>query len=324
MRFAFPAFRGACLLLSLGLGGCAVAAGEGAVLVELADPELVELSGLAPSSQAGRYWGHNDYGNQARLFRLDAEGAALGRVQIRGVANRDWEDLGWLETAGGRCLLIGEIGDNRAQYDSAAIHFLPEPAPGAEAARPAGTLRFVYPQGPRDAEGLAFDRAETALYVLSKRATPPVLYRLPARADCAPASDEVVTAEPVAELILPPPPWSVAFGDPRRGLLFNIPTGLAISRDGRRMAVLTYGAVFVFDRGEGESWADALRREPGRVIFAPMPQAEAIALNEEATRALIGSEGRPGTLQTVALPDFDAQRRLRPQRRELPGAADDQ
>lgn len=311
--------RGLWLTAALGLGSCLHASEPkpAKATVEITDTALTELSGLAPASVDGIFWGHNDYGNSARLFRLAADGSAHGRVRVTGASNRDWEDLTWRDSADGRCLLIGEIGDNRAHYATSAVHFLPEPAPEAEQAKIAGSLRFAYPEGPRDAEGLAFDAREQALYVLSKRATPPVLYRLPVGPGCLPAHDEQVVAEPVAELILPPPPMAELFSSPRRGLMFNLPTALAISRDGSRMAVLSYGAVFVFDRAEGASWADALQRVPGRVVFPRMAQAEAIALAADGDAALIGSEGDPGRLQRVALPAFDSQRRRRVDHGEL-------
>ena len=314
------------LAASLGLGSRlhAAAPDTPAPMVKIADAALVELSGLAPGSDEGLFWGHNDYGNAARLFRLGADGAAHGRVMIAGAANRDWEDLAWRDSDDGRCLLIGEIGDNRAHYEASAVHFLPEPGPDAEQAEIAGSLRFAYPEGPRDAEGLAFDAREQAIYVLSKRATPPVLYRLPAGPDCAPATNEEALADPVAELILPPPPLSALFASPRRGLMFNLPTALAISRDGARMAVLSYGALYVFDRAEGEAWAGALQRMPGRAIFTPMRQAEALVLEAGGRAALVGSEGRPGRLQRVQLPPFDAQRATRPWLRELPAPLSDQ
>lgn len=320
------ALSGLLLAGSLGLGSCLHAANPDtpATMADIADAALVELSGLASASREGAFWGHNDYGNAARVFRLGADGSAHGRVRIVGADNRDWEDLAWLDSEAGRCLLIGEIGDNRAHYDASAVHFLPEPEPDAEQAEIAGSLRFAYPEGPRDAEGLAFDAREQAIYVLSKRATPPVLYRLPAGPDCAPATRDEVTAEPVAELVLSPPPLSELFASPRRGLMFNLPTALAISRDGARMAVLSYGALHVFDRAEGEGWAEALRRTPGRVIFAPMRQAEALALDTEARTALVGSEGRPGRLQSVQLPPFDTQRAARPWLGELPAPLGDQ
>lgn len=309
----------------LGLGSClhATEPTPAATKTAIADAGLVELSGLAPASGQDMYWGHNDYGNAARLYRLGADGSARGRVAIINAGNRDWEDLSWHETEAGRCLLIGEIGDNRAHYRHSAVHFLSEPAPQAEQAEIAGSLRFTYPEGPRDAEGLAFDARERAIYVLSKRATPPVLYRLPAGPGCAPVRDAAITAEPVAELILPPPPLAALVASPRRGLMFNLPTALAISRDGARMAVLSYGALYLFDRARGEAWEEAVRRMPARVIYPSMRQAEALALGADARTALVGGEGRPGQLQHVRLPPFDAQRAARPWLRELPAPLSD-
>lgn len=297
----------ACVLL----GSCARAFGGDAT--PLRSPALVELSGLAPATGSTVHWGHNDHGNAARLYRVGADGADLGAVAVEGARNRDWEDLAWMDTAAGRCLLVGDIGDNLARREHARVYFVPEPAADADTVAATGTLTVRYPDGARDAEGLAFDPRERALYLLSKRETPPVLYRLPVGADCAAGDDAGTVAERVAEVVLPPPPPWQLFSGPHFGLMFNLPTALDISTDGARLAVLAYGAVVVYDRADGEDWASALRRRGARVVFPPMEQAEALSLSADGTSALIGSEGEPGHMQRVVLPAFDAKRPPRAQ-----------
>ncbi|WP_420428132.1 hypothetical protein [Algiphilus sp.] len=305
--------------LSVLLSGCTVnAAGFVQGVYTLNDPELKEISGLAPAA-TGDFWGHNDHGNRARLFRLGREGQALGRVVIKGSSNLDWEDIARMPTARGGCLLVGDIGDNLARRDSVHIEFIPEPGVDAREARVAGHLVFRYPDGPRDAEGLAFDQRDRQIYVLSKRETPPALYRLPAPPDCngmAAAEDgDPVLAEYVGDVELPPPPMSTFFEGPRRALGFNLPTGLDITPDGQRMAVLSYGAVFVYDRAPGERWEEALRRYPGRRVLPMMEQAESIILSSDGSLAVVASEGRQGQMVHITLPDID------PTRPRLPGGA---
>lgn len=286
----------ACLLLVTPIGAVA----EGFFTLE--HDALIELSGMAPSAQSDFLWGHNDYGNQPRLFRIAPDGTDLGTVRVKGVRNVDWEDMTWRDGDDGRILFIGDIGDNRGQRDDIAIIAVTEPTADAQTVDVLWRRSLHYPEGPRDAEGLAFDARENLLYLLSKRDTPPRLYRL--QANDGPSQ----TAEMVSDLTLPAPPFSLLFSDPRRALMFNLPTALDITRDGRRMAVLTYGAVYVFDRADAESWAQALERQPGRVIFPPMRQAEALAISNNGRAALIGSEGDTRHMQTVDLPDFNTER----------------
>ncbi|MHA7834906.1 MAG: hypothetical protein ACX94A_10550 [Algiphilus sp.] len=298
--------------LSVLLSGCTVnAAGFVQGVYILNDPELKEISGLAPAA-TGDFWGHNDHGNRARLFRLGRAGQALGRVVVKGSSNLDWEDIGRMPTPTGGCLLVGDIGDNLARRDSVHIEFIPEPGAEAREARVSGHLVFRYPDGPRDAEGIAYDQRDRQIYVLSKRETPPALYRLPAPPDCsgmATAEDaDPVLAKLVGEVELPPPPMSTFFEGSRRALGFNLPTGLDITPDGQRMAVLSYGAIFVYDRAPGERWEEALRRYPGRRVLPTMEQAESIILSSDGSLAVVASEGRQGQMVHITLPDIDATR----------------
>ncbi|MBY8965407.1 hypothetical protein KHP57_06790 [Algiphilus sp. NNCM1] len=308
--------------LAVLLSGCTVnAAGFIQGVYAINDPELKEISGLAPAA-TGDFWGHNDHGNRARLFRLGREGQALGRLVVKGSSNLDWEAMARMPTPSGGCLLVGDIGDNLARRDSVHIEFIPEPEADAREARVAGHLVFRYPDGPRDAEGLAFDQRDRQIYVLSKRETPPALYRLPAPVDCsgmAAAEDaDPVLAEYVGDVELPPPPMSTFFEGPRRALGFNLPTGLDITPDGQRMAVLSYGAVFVYDRATGERWEEALRRYPGRRVLPTMEQAESIILSSDGSLAVVASEGKQGQMVHIALPDIDTTRPRLPGDHPLP------
>jgi len=318
---ALPRRRGAFGIAALAtlLAGCTVnAANFVQGVYVLNDPELKEVSGLAPAS-TGDFWAHNDHGNRARLFRLGREGQALGRVIVKGATNIDWEDMARMPLDTGGCLLVADIGDNLGRREEVYIKFIPEPAADAREALVAGHLVFRYPDGPRDAEGLAYDQRDRQIYVLSKRETPPALYRLPAPSRCAGSPlEQPVMAERVGEVELPPPPMSTFFEGPRRALGFNLPTGLDITADGQRLAVLSYGAVFVFDRGPEERWEDALQRYPGRRVLPPMEQAEAIIVSSDGSLAVVASEGRRGQMVHITLPDIDSTRPRMRERRALP------
>ncbi|MEM1220199.1 MAG: hypothetical protein AAGH79_14860 [Bacteroidota bacterium] len=69
---------------------------------------LNEVSGLY-IEQADTWWWHNDSGNSADLFTTNEQGKNLQRIPIPGLKNQDWEDL--TVDKQGR-IYIGEFGNN--------------------------------------------------------------------------------------------------------------------------------------------------------------------------------------------------------------------
>src|SRR5436190_11348302 len=129
-------------------GPCVVASGPTMI------PELPESSGLAVSRRnPGLLWSHNDSGNAAVLFALDANGAVRGRVRVP-INTRDWEDISVAPCASGDCLYIADIGDNQISRRQVQIYRVPEPAAGdAETARP-DVVNASYSDGPHNAEAM--------------------------------------------------------------------------------------------------------------------------------------------------------------------------
>ena len=62
---------------------------------ELANPQIQEASGLAPSRLNSEIlWTVNDSGDDPILYAVSTTGADLGTLKVAGAKNRDWEDLG--------------------------------------------------------------------------------------------------------------------------------------------------------------------------------------------------------------------------------------
>lgn len=117
-------------------------------------PEIHESSGLAIGRRSRDViWSHNDSGNAAVLFALDAEGALRGRVRLP-VRTRDWEDLSAAACPDGDCLFIGDIGDNALQRPYVDIYRVPEPAPSDTTTAQPVRFAAVYPDGPHNAEAM--------------------------------------------------------------------------------------------------------------------------------------------------------------------------
>lgn len=90
-------------------------------------PGIRECSGIVPSRQfAGVFWVHNDSGNAAQLFAIDAQGNLLRKVAVLGVSNIDWEDI-TTDDAGN--LYVGDFGNNRNDRRNLEVLVIREPDP---------------------------------------------------------------------------------------------------------------------------------------------------------------------------------------------------
>jgi len=261
----------------------------------LAEPRNLEQSGLAVSCRTpGLLWTHNDSGGEPILFALNADGSLRGTIQVAGVANRDWEEVAAFELDGQAWLMAAEIGDNFAKFPQCMLHVLAEPdAALLDPARPLSlapdyTIHFSYEDGPRDCEAIAIDPQERVVYLLSKRDRPTRLYRLPLAA----ASAEQAA---VARLVGTVWDFPQAEGAQRLSPLPSVslvgwPTAMNFLPDRSGVLVLTYGGLYLFPRGLGESWADALAREPKLLPAFALPQAEAISVTPDGAEIYLTSE----------------------------------
>ncbi len=276
----------------------------GADTFELANPDLDELSGLAVSrADPTLLWGHNDTGGGQRLFRIGLDGADLGSVRVAGAQSSDWEDIAAFEDAGGPALLIADTGDNFELRSWPALYAVRDPGRRGQPTL-LWRLDFRYPDGARDCEAVAVDPVDRVILLVSKRDERPRLYRLalPQGALLAPR-----TAPPTAEFL-----GEVAGVPPRPGLgrllaaplarYNDSPTALDISRDGRTAVLVTPRNAYVYRRGTGVDWAQTLGRAPTVVPLPQIDQIEAVALSADGRELFVGSEGRPGRLARIALP----------------------
>lgn len=265
---------------------CEGAAGaEGTVTV--AGEGLTEVSGIAVSRRSdGVVWAHNDSGGGAEVFAVGLDGADLGRVALDGAEAFDWEDMAVGPGPGGADhLFLGDIGDNNAVRDEVVVYRLPEPAVPAEGSAPAEALTLTYADGPRDAETLLADPSTGDLFVVSKTwdAGPVGVYRIPA--DATPGTPVVM--ERVGEV---------------PALAGEMVTGGDMSVDGSLVALRTYFGVQVWDRGPGQTVADALAGEP---CEAPAPfevQGEALAFTPDGLGYVTIAEGVSPRVNRFHLP----------------------
>ncbi|MFL5542993.1 MAG: hypothetical protein ACJ8J0_28700, partial [Longimicrobiaceae bacterium] len=263
-----------------------VAAGDSVCRVEgapVALPRrLSEASGIAAGLRTpGVLWSHNDSG-EPLLYAFGSDGRPLGEVRVAGATLEDWEDVASGPCAGGSCLYLADIGDNRASRASVTVYRVPEPAPTDRETRPAEAFHATYPDGPQDAEAF-FVLPDGAIHIVTKGETGPIaLYRFPQPL----RAGATVRLERVVEL--------GGIAGRRRDRI----TGASASPDGRWVALRTLDALDLYRT------AELLRGTPGtpiRVDLRPLGEAQGEGVGWGPGGALYlssesGKKNRPGTL----------------------------
>lgn len=275
---------------------------DGVHISDLDHPKLDEVSGMTSSLvKEDLLWLANDSDHEPVLFAARTDGSHLGSVRVAGVKNRDWEDLSSFRLSGVAHLLIADVGDNEAERDDCALHFIKEP----EIGRPGedGTsvdvewsVRFQYEDGPRDCEAVAVDVAGNRILLVSKRDVPAVLYHLPLTSRTSPA-----VARRLCEVsgIPRPSPMDVQ-EDPIRGRDRSQVTSMDIRSDGRAMAILTYKHAYLYQCAPGKTWTATVAREPLLLVLPKLRQGEALCYSFDGNAIYITSEGRPAPLYRLS------------------------
>jgi hypothetical protein len=240
-------------------------------------PGLKELSGLARSrSQAGRWWALNDGNQPPELYPLSVTGQPLGPpVKVLGARNEDWEELSADDQGN---LWIVDMGNNANKRRDLTVYVVREPGPVPPPSIPVDrVIRVRYPdqdafppaQMNFDCEA-AFVR-KGSLYLLTKHRSDvgTKLYRL---------DDD---GRKAVQVLVP-----LGYA-PDVGMV----TGAALHPDGRRLAVLTYNGVWLFEAPEG---SDRFLDGPRRVLpikLAILRQCEALDWIDDNT-LILGNEQR--------------------------------
>ncbi|MDX2089181.1 MAG: hypothetical protein SFX73_15095 [Kofleriaceae bacterium] len=255
-------------------------------LIEVAQPALVEVSGLASSRRnPGVLWAHNDSGDAARVFALGEDGATLGELALP-VPLVDAEDLAiapCLTADSGPCLWIADVGNNDRDRTDLGLVMVPEPvvgpdAPLGQATAPAARrIPVRYPSGVViDSEALVI--ADGVAYVFEKVDGPIArIFGGPLPAD---ADGEIVMAE-IARLSSP----GIAIA---RGRMI---TGAALHPLGTRVALRVYTGIYEYRLEPGASIPMLGQAERIEVTVGPLsePQGEAL-----------GYDARSGALWTMS------------------------
>jgi hypothetical protein len=293
-------------VLAAACGGVLPRTDPDRIVARIDDASLNEASGLAGSSvDETLFWALDDSGNPPVLHAFGTDGRFRGHVKLEGVANADWEALDAFEWNGRPWLLVADVGDNGAARPEVTLHVVPEP-PAASlsparrgSARPAWSVTLRLEHGPADCEAVAVDPIEERILLVTKSTAPPLLYAAPLRP--APGARVVARLETPLAGLPRPEIGPLELPLPTGRFRANV-TGLAFSRDRRAAAILTYGEVYRFTRGAGESWAAALARPPEPLGAPGLWQAEAIAFARDGALYVTGEEPNPRLLRYAPAP----------------------
>jgi hypothetical protein len=228
-------------------------------IATLTHPPLAEVSGIARSSYPGVFWVHNDSGDDARLFAIDAAGTPIVPAYLQnryasglwpGVSvvnawNHDWEDI----AVDDGMIYVAEMGNNGNGRRDLGVYVINEPNPYAvDRTRALSFIPVRYPDQEAypgdvwhfDCEALFV--ADGVLHFLTKHrdenelmgwGSGAKLYRLDSRAT---DRDNVLTL--------------VGGRDD-----LSLVTAADMAPSGDRLAVLTYSHVWVFERPDGhDDW----------------------------------------------------------------------
>ena len=284
------------------VGAISVGAADGVRIIGRVEHEaLDEVSGIEKSALGDFYWVHNDSGDEARVFAIDADSVVLRPPYIP-VSEADWPghaidsawNFDWADIAlADGVLYIADVGNNGNARRDLGVYVVNEPDPSAIPRM--RTLRFLpirYPdQEAYPAKRWHFDCeavfvADDKLYFITKHRRPGEIGGFEAGAKLYRLDTSFTDRENVLTLV-------------GRHEGVYLATAADLSPDGSRIAVSTYDALWIFDRPpDGDNWlaGTAWHLDLDRCVTK---QLEAVTWDDAWTLRLV-NENRDVMLADVA------------------------
>ncbi len=232
--------------------------------------KLSEVSGIATFNQS-RAWVIEDNGNKDIIYAINLEGKLVKEFKVKNAKNTDWEDLA--EDDQGN-LYIGDFGNNDNDRKNLIIYKLPNPEKEKGSNIPAEKIEFHYPLQkafPPSKKDLLFDAEaffhwDNQLYIFTKDRSRPYLgktlvYRVP---------DKKGTYK--AQLI-----GTLNLCNEQNHCSV---TGADISTDGKTLALLGYGYLYVIRDFELDNLATS---KIDRIYLKHETQMESICFLNDST-----------------------------------------
>jgi hypothetical protein len=251
--------------------------------------EITESSGIV-ASRCSRdvFWTHNDSGDGAFIYAINAKGNNIGTWKVSGAKNNDWEDIATFKNETGECFLyIGDIGNNERTKSELIVYRVKEPKvsdsdknsskKNPQTTESAEAIKFDYPDMRRDAETLLVHPQTGDVYVLSKSlSSASIVYKLAKKYDLTKTN----RLEKIAEFTVPAFP---------NGLL----TGGEISPDGKRVIVCDYFAAYeIVLPDKAKSFDEIWLEKPLIIELGERAQGEAVGYSSDGKSIIATSEKR--------------------------------
>lgn len=284
------------------------ASAHAAELGHLQDGAITESSGVVASRRAGGrlLWTHNDSGDGPFVYAVGLHGEKRGTFRLRGVDTvTDCEDIaiGPGPQAGVPYLYLGDIGDNNSVRSAAShvctVYRVPEPSVPSSARTSTPThplltataegFRYVYPDGPHNAETLLVHPTTGRIYIVAKNPNGrDGVYVFPALLN----PHKIATLKKIATVIIK--------GEP--AFYPNLVSAGDIAPDGRHVVLRTYWYAYEFAAPTSPAQFDGVWRTRPRRIQVPLqPQGEGIGYTYPQGDAFyLTSEGAHTSLYKVS------------------------
>lgn len=274
---------------------CVVATQTQAVEVigQVTHEALGEVSGIVKSSHGDFYWVHNDSGDAARVFAIEANGTPIvpswlgtspadwqGHA-IDGAWNYDWEAIALADGV----LYVADVGNNGNARRDLGVYVVNEPHPATvQRMRTLTFLPIRYPdqhEYPGDAwhfDCEAVFVANGALHFITKHRQPQQIAAWEVGAKLYRLDTAYSDRENVLTLV-------------GRRQDLAVATGADLSPDGSRLAVASYTALWIFDRPlDGDNWfaGKAWKLDLNARLW--QRQLEAVAWQDDSTLLLVNEK----------------------------------
>ncbi|MEZ0482962.1 hypothetical protein [Fibrella aquatica] len=227
-----------------------------------------ESSGLARRT-ATTVWTHNDGGGRATLYGVEPAGPGklgtlLDSIALPQLRNIDWEDLAQQDSTR---LFIADLGNNGNARRDLMIHEVGLPQKTVSTYTISYADQTAFPPKKRNFDCEAVFYRSDSLFLLSKNRSGHIvrLYGLPAR----PGTHTLMPLDSV--------------------FIKSMVTGAAVSPNGNKLAVITYGKVLFFDLSNRNSIR--LNRFAG-CLRLPRGQSEAITFMTDNELIITNERGR--------------------------------
>lgn len=221
-----------------------------------------EASGIADSKiNPGFLWVEQDSGNPPEICLLRHDGTIKKKIYLKGIQNRDWEDLalGDAPNGPGQSIYLADIGDNDAVHSSYTIYRFDEPLASADTVSFIDKINFRYPDGAHDAEAILVEKQSKHIFIITKRDTRSMVYKL----SYPQSTSQLNLAELVGELP------------------FNGVVSAAISPGGDEVLVKTYTGINYWKGLAGKPLEQLLKTAPVALPYELEAQGEALCFKQD-------------------------------------------